>query len=158
MFSRANACLLLLLVASVAGCGSKGAVSLLAHVERPELSARSNALDLLVLSGGFDLVLELGDAAPRSTTVSLGSFSIENEAGAPLVDRLDASPDLEFPVTLGPGDTVSAHCDLGDDQVVDPADGDVCSGNLRIAGVITDSLSDGRPTRVISNAFQATCE
>ena len=61
-------------------------------------------------------------------------------------------------MTLGAGDTVSAHCDLGDDQVVDPADGDVCSGNLRIAGVITDTLSDGRPTRVISNAFQATCE
>jgi hypothetical protein len=158
MFSRANVCLLLPLVAFVAGCGSKGAVSLLAHVERPELSARSNDLDLRVLSGGFDLVLELGDAAPRSTTVTLGSFSIENEAGAPLVDRVDALPDLEFPVTLGPGDAVSAHCDLGDDQVVDPADGDVCTGNLRIAGVITDSLSDGRPTRVISNAFQATCE
>jgi hypothetical protein len=158
MFSRAFAGLLLPPAVCVTGCGSKGAVSLLAHVERPELSARTNELDLLVLTGGFDLVLELGDAAPRSTTVTLGSFSLESEAGDILVDRVDASPDLEFPVTLGAGDSVSAHCDLGDDQVADLADGDVCAGNIRITGVITDSLSDGRPTRVLSNAFRATCE
>ena len=98
MFSRAFAGLLLPLVAFVAGCGSKGAVSLLAHVERPELSARSNDFDLLVLSGGFDLVLELGDAAPRATTVTLGSFSIENESPGPrwsigsTLHRISSSP------------------------------------------------------------------
>jgi len=158
MLPRVCAGLIFPLVAFAPGCGSKGAVSLLAHVERPELSASPNALDLLVLEGGFDLVLELGDAAPRGTTVTLGTFGIEDAGGTVLVDRLDAPSSTEFPVTLGAGDTVTARCELAAGEVVDPTEGDVCAGDIRIAGVITDTLSDGRPTRVTSNLFRASCD
>lgn len=139
------------------GCGSKGGVSLLAHVDQVELAARPNALDLLVLDGGFTLVLELGEAAPRSTSVSLGAFSIESDAGI-VVDRLSVACDVEFPVKLAAGDRTTARCELSAGQVVDPAEGDPCAGEVWLAGTVTDSLSDGRPTRVLSNRFRVSCE
>lgn len=158
MLARAAAVLVLSLPVVLGGCGSKGAVSLIAHIQRPELSARANSLDLLVPTGGFDIVLELGEAAERATTVSFGSIGLESEMGAALVDRLDTSCEPAFPVTLAAGDSATVHCVLAASQVIDPEEGDICDGALRYVGVVTDTLNDGRPTRLISDAFSATCE
>jgi hypothetical protein len=146
---------LALFALSTVGCGSKGAVSLFARVDHPELSVRSSALSG-VLNGGFDLVLELGDAAEKSTTVSFGAVSITNADG-PLVDRIDAPPDLDFPVTLGAGDSVTAHCELTPDQLVD-ASAELCAGPVRLSVVLTDTLSGGRPTETTSTDFTVACE
>jgi hypothetical protein len=146
---------LALLLLSAVGCGSKGAVSLFARVDNPELSVRSNALTE-VLNGSFDLVLELGDHAEKSTTVSFGAVSIVGAAG-PIVDRVDAPPDIEFPVTLGAGDSVTAHCQLTEDQLIDSS-AELCAGPVRLSVVLTDSLSSGRPTETTSNEFSVSCE
>lgn len=145
---------LLALLVALSACGSKGAVSLSARVERPELTARSSAL-ARTLEGRFDLVLELGDAAPRGTTVSLGAFGIESDAG-PLLARLDVDPERDFPVTLGAGDSMTVACTLGD-ATLEP-DLEPCAGEVWIVGNVTDTLNDGRPTRANSDRFAITCE
>jgi len=146
---------LALLALGAVGCGSKGAVSLFARIDNPELSVRSTALSD-VLNGRFDLVLELGNVAEKSTTVSFGAVSILGDSG-PIVDRVDAPPDIEFPVTLSPGDSVTAACELRTDQLID-ASADLCAGPVRLSVVLTDTLSDGRPTETTSNEFTVNCE
>src|SRR5262245_60695723 len=85
----------------VAGCGSKGAVTLTARVESPELSVTQGAL-VQGLAGGFDLVLSLGDVASKGTSVNAPTFSVvqgDLVVLSPL--RLDASE--TFPVAVEPG-------------------------------------------------------
>ncbi|MDQ2645469.1 MAG: hypothetical protein M3020_16750 [Myxococcota bacterium] len=147
--------LVALLALSAVGCGSKGAVSLFARVDNPELSVRSNALTE-VLNGSFDLVLELGDHAEESTTVKWGSVSILGASG-PIVDRVDAPPDVEFPLVLGAGDSVTAHCTLTEDQLIDSSE-DLCAGPVRLSVMLSDSLNSGRPTETTSHEFNVTCE
>jgi hypothetical protein len=142
------------LLALSSACGSKGAVSLSARVESPELRSRSSAL-VRTIEGSFDLILELGSAAPRSTTVSLASFGIENDDG-PLLERLDITPSRDFPLTLGEGDSVSVACTLNDNSI--DSDVDPCGGEVWIVGNVTDTLNDGRPTRANSDRFSITCE
>jgi hypothetical protein len=135
-------------------CGSKGAVSLSARVEGPEINSRSSALER-TLEGRFNLVLELGDAAPRATTVTLGAFGIESDAG-PVIERLDVTPAQDFPLTLGEGDSANVACTLNDNGI--EADVDPCAGEVWIVGNVTDTLNDGRPTRANSDRFRITCE
>jgi hypothetical protein len=135
-------------------CGSKGAVSLSARVERPELRSRSSEL-ARTLEGSFNLVLELGDAAPRGTTVSLGAFGIEGDAGS-IIERLDITPAQDFPLTLGEGDSTSIACTLNDNTL--EADIDPCASEVWIVGNVTDTLNDGRPTRANSDRFLIACE
>ena len=145
---------LLAILALCSACGSKGAVSLSARVEAPELSSRSSAL-VRTLEGSFDLVLELGEAAPRATSVSLGAFGLEDDTG-PLIARLDVTPAQDFPLTLGEGDSTRVTCTLNDnslDAALDP-----CAGEVWIVGNVTDTLNDGRPTRANSDRFRVTCE
>jgi hypothetical protein len=137
-------------------CGSKGAVSLSARVEGPDLGLRSSAL-VHTIEGSFDLVLELGDAAPRSTTVTLGAFGIENDDG-PVLGPLDFTPAQDFPLRLAEGDSVRVRCTLNDNSIDADADVDACSAEVWIIGNVTDTLNDGRPTSANSDRFRVVCE
>jgi hypothetical protein len=145
---------LLAILVLFSACGSKGAVSLSARVEAPELSSGSSPL-ARSLEGRFNLVLELGNAAPRATTVSLGAFGIESDAG-PIIGRIDFATAQDFPLTLGEGDSTSVACTLNDNDL--EADVDPCAGEVWIVGNVTDTLNDGRPTRANSDRFLISCE
>jgi hypothetical protein len=148
--------LLLAFGALLAGCGSKGAVSLTARLDHPSLTAKASAL-VTGLSGGFDLVLDLGPEAPSATTVSLGKFMLRNAAGV-LVDGLPVSPDQAFPLDVGVGKTETAHFTL-DPTASAPTDAasEICGGPLWFQGTVQDTLSSGRPTDVASEKISADC-
>jgi hypothetical protein len=143
-------------LALATGCGSKGAVSLSAHLEEPALTVVSLPLGTS-LSGEFDLVLELGSAAAEPTQVSLGSFSIKSDAGI-LVDSLTVTADQRFPVAVSAGDSQRVHFSLDDSKLVETSTAaSICSAEIWLAGTVTDSLSGGKPTPVSSPTFLPTC-
>jgi len=92
------------------------------------------------LSGGFELRLELGGYSSGSTQVSLGNFSLETEAGAPLVEILDLEPSVSFPINLDAGDAQSVVFQLSADGVDRDA---LCAGRVRIVGSLLDTLKGG---------------
>ncbi|HLV66655.1 MAG TPA: hypothetical protein VKY73_12620 [Polyangiaceae bacterium] len=146
----------LLLVGAGSGCGSKGAVSLSARVEAVELTVDDGPFGAS-LSGTFDLVLDLGGAAPEATTVSLGSFGVRNADGS-VVDAfsLDATP--SFPLDLSPGDSVRVELAIAEPPLLDEAEAElVCSGDVWISGSVSDTSNAGRPTPAASGRFSATC-
>ena len=149
--------LLWLLGFTVFGCGSKGAVSLSARVENATLSVQPLALGTQ-LGGEFDLVLELGGAAPEATTVTLGGFSLKSEQST-LVEALSASSSQAFPLEIGVGSSKTVHFVLDEGTL---AEGEVgaalCSGDVWYAGTVTDTLSDGKPTVASSGKLTPTCE
>lgn len=156
-FRSARAGLLLLTGCMLFGCGSKGAVSLSARVDNATLTVRPLALGTQ-LSGEFDLLLELGSAAPGSTTVSLGTFSLKGEQDA-VVDALTTSASETFPVVVGAGESKVVHFVLDDSELVEAAVGDaLCSGDVWYSGTVTDTLSDGRPTVASSTKLTPSCE
>ncbi|HEV8244163.1 MAG TPA: hypothetical protein VGP93_00205 [Polyangiaceae bacterium] len=138
-------------------CGSKGAVSLTAHLESPALSVQQAALGT-GLSGSFDLVLELGDYADQGTDVSLGSFGIV-QGSEELVSALTLSADgASFPLRIEPGKSKRATLSVGGSQTYDASVGtSLCSGQVFYRGAVTDSESDGKPTPVQSNPFTPSC-
>jgi hypothetical protein len=147
----------LLLGLALFGCGSKGAVSLSARVENATLSVQPLALGTQ-LTGEFDLVLELGSAAPEATTVTLGSFSLKN-AETTLVEALNASASESFPLALGAGKSLSVHFFLDQTKLIDADLGAaLCAGEVWYAGTVTDTLSDGKPTVASSNRLVPSCE
>jgi hypothetical protein len=123
-------------------CGSKGSVSLLVEIDQPMVHVDDG------ISGSFQLSLALGSEASGSTRVTLGNFSLQTEAGAPLIDVLNLSSTPEFPVDVAKGDTqiVSFTFDRGS------VDHDaVCAGKVRIVGSVMDTLKGG--TDPVSSAL-----
>lgn len=137
-------------------CGSKGAVSLSARIDNPTLSAHMAALGT-ELTGAFDLVLELGQAAPGATRVELGTFSLKNGDGA-LENALSLSSDQTFPIDVQPSQSVTVHMMLESGTLVatDVASA-ICGGEVWYAGNVTDAASSG-PVLTSSSRFEPTCE
>jgi hypothetical protein len=146
--------LLLLALGTHACSADKSMVALSAKVESPSLAVQSSAVGADA-SGGFELVLALGEYASEGTQVSLGSFSIQKR-GVELLGPLSLSG-AEFPVSLGIGKSITLP--LGFDVSTEPAVADeLCAGALEVKGTLMDSLSNDHPTRVGSQPFSASCD
>ena len=142
----------LLLPVLLAACGSKGSVSLVVDIEQPTVSVADGAAGTS-LSGGFQLAMALGPEAPGSTRVTLGNFSLQTEAGRPVIEVLNLSSTPEFPIDLGKGDSRSASFTF-DEESVDRAA--LCAGKVRIIGSVMDTLKGGTdPVR--SDLFAPNC-
>jgi hypothetical protein len=127
---------------------------MVAHVEAPELVVESELL-VTSLSGGFDLVMSLGDVAPRATRVDLGGGVALRRDGVVLVESLEVGSDEPFTVAREPG---GAGFTVENGASVSAETSDtLCSGPVRLAGTLTDSLSGGKPTPVESASFQPMC-
>ncbi|HET9953875.1 MAG TPA: hypothetical protein VFQ61_05210 [Polyangiaceae bacterium] len=136
------------------GCGSKGAVSLSARIDNAQLTVQDATLGTK-LSGKFDLVLELGEAAPRATEVQLGAFSLKNDHGV-LVERL-ALESEPFPISVAVGTTRSVPFTLDDSELVTPGSAEICAGPVYIGGSVSDSLSNGKASNVTSSMLAIDC-
>lgn len=131
----------------LAGCGSKGGASLLVQVDQPTLSVVDGAAGTS-LSGSFHLSLQLGSEASGSAQVTLGNFSLQSEAGAPLIEVLNLTASPDFPVDVGKGQTQIVNLTFDEDSV-DRAT--LCAGKVRIVGSVLDSLKGG--TDPVSSAL-----
>jgi hypothetical protein len=150
---RAPFWLILSLTVGLPACGSKGSVALSALVSEPRVEVESSSVGSDV-SGSFRLELSLGEYAEDSTSVALGSFSIQRD-GVDVLAPL-ALAGQAFPVVLAPGATQSYPMTFL--QSTDPDTGDsLCEGDLELAGSFTDSLNDDRPTTVRTSAFEPIC-
>jgi hypothetical protein len=139
-----------------AACGSKGAVSLTARIESSELGVTSGTL-ASGLSGQFDLVLELGEHAPRATTVSAPSFGVR-QGNDMVVPTLSLSASERFPIELEPGSDQRVRFTVAENESVTDEEAEkLCAGPIRISGTVTDSLNDGKPAAIDSPAFQVDC-
>jgi hypothetical protein len=153
MLFRAPFRLILCLSAGLPACGSKGSVALSALISAPRVEVDRSAVGADV-EGGFGLELRLGDYAEGSTTVELGTFSIQRD-GVDVLTPLSLGGQ-DFPVSLGPGDSKSFAMTFDQSAALDVADS-LCEGDLELTGSFTDSLNDDRPTTVRTSAFEPSC-
>jgi len=138
---------LLLLV----GCGGKGNVSLTASIEQPRVAVEQLTLGTR-LTGGFELVLEVGSEASSGSTVSLQRFELVRD-GASVAGLAVRSDSHVFPLRVEKGQLVSVPFVFDDSQLLAAEVRDaVCAGSLRIAGAVTDTLSGGSTTPLTSAA------
>jgi hypothetical protein len=144
---------LYVLLYALAGCGSEGQASLIGRIERPALSV-DRSLVGADASGGFDLVLELGEFASGPTSVDLGAFSIERD-GTPLLSPLGLAG-ATFPVTVAAGAKRSIPLTFDATPSVDEAEA-LCAGGVAFRGSVTDSLSGNRPITLTSAIFTPVC-
>lgn len=153
--TRTGISVVLLLALSSAGCGSKGAVSLSARIDGAELAVSSGALGADV-TGGFDLVLELGDAASEATRVTRSTFAVRR-GDTTLVEVLSLTPSEPFPIDVGVGESKTVRMTLTD-AFVEQAEADaICEGDVWFTGTVTDTLSGSKPTPASSLEFAPTC-
>lgn len=149
-------CSVVLLALLSAGCGSKGAVSLVANVENPSLTVEQAALGT-TLTGGFELVLELGEYADGGTDVSLATFGLYR-GSQELVSALSLSSDVDFPVRVGPGESRRIRLTLEPGETQQSVIGDaLCAAGVEFRGGVTDSANDGKPTAAESAEFEPSC-
>ncbi|HVJ17952.1 MAG TPA: hypothetical protein VM686_21175 [Polyangiaceae bacterium] len=139
---------------SCSACGSKGAVALLSGAENPSLTVEQAALGAS-LSGGFELVLELGDYADEGVDVSLAGFGIYR-GDEELVSSLSLSSDVDFPVHVEPGKSQRARLSIDMTGTLDSAVADaLCEGNVAYRGGVTDA--GGKLTPAASAEFAPSC-
>jgi hypothetical protein len=127
---------------AAAGCGNKQSVSLGASIENVELAIEQVALGT-VLSGQFDLRLELGAEAPESTSVTLENFAlVDATSGSEVLPLSVMAPDTEFPLRVDKGQTqrVRLVIDSRDTSSTDPC------GTVLVQGTVSDTLSGGTTT------------
>jgi hypothetical protein len=141
------------LLFTATACGSRGSVALSALVEDPEVEVERSGVGSDV-QGGFRLKLSLGDYAEDSTSVSIGTFSLQRD-GADVLSPLSLGGQ-QFPVTIGVGESKSYELTFLQSPELEIADA-LCEGDLELFGSFTDSLNDDRPTTVRSAAFEPTC-
>jgi len=116
-------------------------VQLEARVENVELAVEQTTL-VTVLSGGLDVVLELGDLAEEGRTVERApALTLVKESDRSLVRQIDALPDGEgFPMTIGAGETRRISFALTTENTLHADQFDVvCAGNVVVAGSVDDS-------------------
>ena len=149
-----------LLLLAATGCGSKGAVTVLANIEQPSASVDKPPGSLVsVLNGGFTLHVELGQVSPTATDVSLqGTMTLvrPSDQASLAVLKLAAVP--APPYHLEPGAHVDARLTIADampGQVLTQKEhDDIClARTVQISGSLTDSAS-GKPTPVTSESFE----
>jgi len=143
----------------VTGCGSKGAVAIVAAVENAHASIDSTSPLASLLKGGFTLHAELGQVAPSGTDVSIQAAMTlvkPSDQTSLAVLKLSAMP--APPYHLEPGAKVDATFTITDGtmdgQLLLPADlSAICqAGSVQIVGTLADSAS-GKPTPVSSASF-----
>jgi hypothetical protein len=141
---RLGPALLLGLVASASGCGSKQSVSLDAHIESASLSVKDLALGTQ-LGGGFTLMLKLGDYASQGTHVTVESFSLVGaNSNDTLLAPLKVGPDPGT-VSVGVGQTKNIAFTVDGSVLLSASDkANLCAGQVVIAGTVTDTLGGGR--------------
>lgn len=139
------------------GCSaSKDDVALSVRLSDPRLSVSDGRL-IAALDGSFELVLALGEYAPRATTVSAPSFDVQR-GDVTLVETLDVTPSEPFPLTLEAGDQKTVRFSVSDGEGVDEEQvSALCSGPVQIRGSVTDTLNDDKPTPITSAPFQPDC-
>jgi hypothetical protein len=102
-------------------------------------------------------VLELGEHAPRATTISAPSFGVR-QGNDMVLPTLSLSASESFPIELEPGSDQRVRFTVAENEsVTDEEAGKLCAGPSRISGTVTDSLNDGKPAAIDSPAFQVGC-
>ena len=144
---------LLVLPAVLVACGDKAAVSLTATMPEAQVSVEEGVFGA-ALAGSFRIELALGNEASGSTSVSIGNFSLQTEAGASLVDVLKPETDTPFPVQLDKGELKSVSFKLREEGVDRDA---LCAGKLRIVGSVMDSLK-GATDPIRSPLITPSCD
>jgi hypothetical protein len=146
-----------------AGCGSKGAVSLVAGIDQPMIEVGAGGPLASSLKGTFMLHVELGQVAPSGTDVSIGALSLvpSGQSASPVALKFVSMP--VPPYHLEPGGKVDAMLTIADNpgsssQTLTPSDRmAICSGGtLQITGTLSDTVS-GQPTPVSSSTFTVMC-
>ena len=149
-----------LLLAAV-GCGSKGAVAIVASIEMPHASVENSAL-IRLLKGDFTLHIELGQYAPTSTDVSVLSMALvrAGDQATLVVPKLASTPPP--PYHLEPGAHVDAAIIVSESngtpgQSIVQTDYDaIClTPTVQVTGTLSDTAS-GSPTQVSSMTFGVT--
>jgi hypothetical protein len=134
------------------GCGSKGSVSLTASIQKPRVAVEQLTLGTR-LTGGFNLVLEVGEEASSGSTVSLERFELVRD-GASVAGLTVRSDSHTFPLRVEKGQLVSVPFVFDDSALLAATVRDaICAGPVQIAGAVTDTLSGGRTTPVTSAAL-----
>jgi hypothetical protein len=125
-------------------CGDRSDVTLSAALDQAAVSATDGPLGTSV-SGSFRLKLELGPDASGPTTVTLGSFALQDSAGAVLIDPLQVSASgATFPLSIAKGGMQAVNFTISSGKVLASADRALlCAGPVRIAGSVMDSLKGG---------------
>jgi hypothetical protein len=142
-----------LFLLTLSACGSEGVASLSGTIERPAVAVNRSVLAGDV-TGGFDLVLSLGEYAGGPTEVSLGSFAIER-GGTVLLPALALSGG-PFPVSVAVGQTRRIPLTLDTTAELDVADA-ICEGSVSFRGSVSDTLGKNRPTTVASGDVTPVC-
>jgi len=134
------------------GCGGKGNVSLSASIQQPRAAVEQLTLGTR-LTGGFELVLEVGADASGGSSVSLERFELVRD-GATVAALTVRSDGHSFPLHVEKGQLVSVPFVFDDSTLLAAEVRDaVCAGPVSIAGAITDTLSGGRTTPLTSAAI-----
>jgi hypothetical protein len=137
------------------GCVEEEGVLLEASLTSPALTVEATTLTTEV-SGSFGIELALGELAPEATTVKLGTFALKR-GDIVLLGPLALTADPKFPLEVGVGK--SKHVDVTiQNPEGDPALAiELCSGELRVVGTLTDTLGDDRSVTLESAAFRPSC-
>ena len=149
-----------LLVAAVllAGCiDTDAAVFVDATIGAPALTVVPQGGLGFGLQGSYALELHLGARASGTSQVTYTSFSLKGSDGSVVVESLPVAVDKPSPVSVDPGGDVlvTFTIDTGA-ATLDPAVKDqICAGQVRIVGVIEDSL-ESESSPIESSPFSAS--
>jgi|SRR5687767_1567368 hypothetical protein len=141
-----------------AGCvDTDPAVFVDATVGGATLTVQGGGLGV-TLSGVFALELHLGARASGPSDVTFSSFSLKAADDTVLVESLPVSPDKPSPVAVEPGSDVAVTftIDTGADTLPADLKDRICGGQVKIAGVLEDSL-ESESSPVESPLFSASC-
>lgn len=134
----------LLAAASVAGCGTKDAVSLSARVEGVTLKLEQAALGSQ-LSGGFRVEVSLGEYASRPATARFETFELLLSDGSALGPLTPEPPTGD--VSLSPGESRRLDYSFVHRTLLEAATVTaLCAGGARVAGVMLDGADGDKPT------------
>jgi hypothetical protein len=139
----------------LASCVDEEGVLLSAKLESPAVTVNASSL-VTEVTGDFEIHLLLGDRASDSTTVELGTFSLQRN-GDVLLNPLEIATSPEFPVTVGVGGSKDVHVTIDHPEAEAELGDELCGGPLEIVGTLTDSLGDDRPVTLSSGPVQPTC-
>jgi len=146
--------LVLALPLGLSSCGDKSAVSLTVVMDQATVTAQDGTFGA-TLGGGFELKFALGPEASGSSTVTLGSFILQNASGAALVDPVEVTASgASFPLVIEKGQNKAVTFTLMSSKTVDRDA--LCAGQVKIVGTVMDSLKGGTDA-VSSELLTPTC-
>lgn len=143
---------------SAACVNTDAAVFVEAHLGSPSATVSALLLGTSV-KGQVSLSLHLGPRASGDSSVTLGAFSVVSaDQQKTLVASLPVKPNVTFPVTVRVDSDASALLtfDTGGALLPKALAAELCAGQLRITGVIQDSLETAQ-TPVVTDPFSPTC-